>query len=38
MSTRDAKSLDAKGIAIVALLVVIFLVVRYWHQILWSAG
>lgn len=37
MSTQDAKSLEAKGLAILARLVVISLVSRYWQQIPWSA-
>lgn len=37
MSTQDAKSLEAKGLAILALLVLIFLVIRSWQQIPWSA-
>jgi hypothetical protein len=31
------QSLEAKGIIVVAVLVLIFLVVRYWHQIPWGA-
>jgi hypothetical protein len=31
------KSLEASGVVIVALLVLIIIVVRYWHQIPWSA-
>jgi hypothetical protein len=37
MATRDAKPLEAKGLAIVTVLVVVSVVMRYWHQIPWSA-
>jgi hypothetical protein len=34
---RQPQSLEAKGIIVVAVLVLIILIVRYWHQIPWSA-
>jgi hypothetical protein len=34
---RQAQSLEAKGIIVVAVLVLVILIVRYWHQIPWSA-
>jgi hypothetical protein len=31
------KIIETKGLIIVAVLTLIFLIVRYWHQISWSA-
>jgi hypothetical protein len=35
--SRQPNLLETKGLILVALLVLIFLVVRYWNQIPWSA-
>jgi hypothetical protein len=36
-ASKRSRSQEATGLAIVAALVLIIIVIRYWHQIPWSA-